>query len=261
MEIQWNSVEEIQKKTHSGMIHWLWPVIMLLSRTILFLVFGFLISIILGFFKINEPLSDVTRWWTYQVICTNILCFFLLSWLSSKENMKFLDLIGFNQKLVKRDMLLVLALLIPSGIIGYFGVHLAGVWLYGNTPPTFMFQSLPIWAAVFSVIIFPLTNALVETTTYFGYSFQRIAVLSRNKWLAFFIAASFLALQHIGIPLYLDLKYMLWRFVSFLPFAFFAGYVYLKIRRLFPIIVLHYLADLPLAIVTLVMSINSLRAC
>ncbi len=259
MDIQRNSVEEIQKKTHSGMIHWPLPVIMLFARTVLLFVFGFLILLILGFFRINEPLGDLTRWWTYQVIGTNILCYLLLRWLASREDMRFLDLIGFDRRVAKRDMLLALALLIPSGTIGYFGVYLAGVWLYGNMPPAFMFQSLPTWAAVVSVILFPLTNALVETTTYFGYSFQRIAALSQNKWLALFIAASFLALQHIAIPLYLDLKYMLWRVLSFLPFALFAGYIYLKIRRLFPIIVLHYLADLPLAIVTLAMSINGLR--
>jgi hypothetical protein len=50
---------------------------------------------------------------------------------------------------------------------------------------------------------------------------------------------------------------MSWRILSFLPFAFFAGFIYLKIRRLLPLMVLHYLADLPLAIVTLVLAINS----
>ena len=259
MEIQWNSVEEIQRKMQSGTIHWLWPVIMLLSRTFLFFVFGFVILLILDLFKTSQPTTEVTRWWTYQVISTNVVCFLVLIWLSSKESMRIFDLIGFERRLFKKDMLLVLALLIPSGIIGYFSVYLAGVLLYGNTPPTFMFQSLPIWAALFSVIAFPLTNALLESTTYFGYSFQRIAVLSGNKWLALALASSFLALQHISIPLHLDLKYLLWRFLSFLPFAFFAGWIYLKIRRLLPIMVLHYLADLPLAIVTMVMSINSLQ--
>ena len=159
MEIPWNSVEEIQKKTQSGVIQWHWPIIMLLSRTVLFFVFGFLILLILSLFKISQPNSEVTRWWTYQVIGTNILCFFLLQWLASKESMKFSDLIGMDKGLFKKDILLVLALLIPSGVIGYFSVYFAGVWLYGDTPPTFMFQSLPIWAAVFSVIERALSRA------------------------------------------------------------------------------------------------------
>ena len=257
MTITRNSAEEIQKKVRSGMLQWRWPIIMLFSRTLLFFILGFVILLILNSLKISPPNNQVTRWWTYQVMGTNILCFFLLRWLASRENMKFADLFGVDKRLLKKDMLLVLALLIPSGVIGYFSVYFAGVLLYGNTTPTFMFQSLPIWAAVFSVIFFPLTNALIETTTYFGYSFQRIAVLSGNKWLALVLAASFLALQHIGIPLYLDLKYFLWRFLSFLPFAFFAGYIYLRIRRLLPIMVLHYLADLPLAVVTLVMALRA----
>jgi hypothetical protein len=230
---------------------------MLWARTLLFFLFGFVILFLLNWLKVSEPTSDVTRWWTYQVICANIACFLLLWWLAGREGMRFRDLIGLDKSLLKKDILLILILLIPSAVIGYFGVYFAGVWLYGDTPPGFMFQSLPIWAAVFSVIIFPLTNALIETTTYFGYSFQRIDALSGNKWLALILASSFLALQHIAIPFYLDLKYMSWRILSFLPFAFFAGFIYLKIRRLLPLMVLHYLADLPLAIVTLVLAINS----
>lgn len=257
MEIQWNSSEEIRKKTQSGVIRWFWPIAMLLSRTILFFAFGFAIQLILAVFNVDSPNVEVTRWWTYQVIGSNILCFLLLRWLAAKEGMRFRDLIGMEKRSSKKDVLLVVALLIPSGIIGYFSVYLAGVWLYGDTPPAFMFQTLPLWAAVLSVIVFPLTNALVETPTYLGYSFPRIAVISENRWLALILASSFLALQHIGIPLYLDLRYMLWRFLSFLPFAFFAGWIYLKIRRLLPLMVLHYFADLPLAIVTLVMTIQS----
>ncbi len=257
METSWNSVEEIQNKAKTGIIQWHWPIFMLFSRTILFFSFGLILLLLLNFLKINHPNSEVTRWWTYQVMGTNIVCFFLLRWRASKENMKFSDLIGMKKGSLKKDMLLVLALLIPSGGIGYFGVYLAGVWLYGSTPPAFMFQSLPLWAAIFSVIFFPLTNALIETTTYFGYSFQRIAGLSGNKWLALGLAAACLALQHIAIPLYLDFKYILWRFLSFLPFALFAGYIYLRIRRLVPLMVLHFLADLPLAVVTLVMTIKA----
>ncbi len=256
MDISWNSVEEIQKKARSGVIQWPWPILMLFSRTFLFYGLGFLILLVLGFAKVDQPALEVTRWWTYQVMGANLLCFFILRWRTSKEAMKFSDLIGLEKGSLKKDILLILTLLIPSGAIGYLGVYLAGIWLYGNTPPAFMFQSLPIWAAVFSVIFFPLSNALIETTTYFGYSFQRIAGLSHNQWLAWVLAATFLALQHIAIPLYLDLKYILWRFLSFLPFAFFAGYIYLRIRRLRPIMVLHYLADLPLAVVTLVMALR-----
>ena len=78
MEISWNSVEEIQKKKQSGVIQWHWPIIMLFSRTFLFFAFGFIILLILELFKIDQPNLEVTRWWTYQVIGTNILCFFLL---------------------------------------------------------------------------------------------------------------------------------------------------------------------------------------
>ncbi len=253
---QMDSAAEIREQTQSGAGRWAWPAGMLGFRTLAFFAFGFIFLLVLSLLKIEQPNREVTRWWTYQVIFTNIVCFFLLRWLVSKEGLRFVDLYGFDRRKLKEDLLWIAVLLVPSGLIGYFSVYFASAWFYGDQAPDFMFQSLPLWAAIVSVVVFPLTNALIECTTYFGYSLQRIAALSGNRWLALVLAASFLALQHIGIPLHLDFKYFLWRFVSFLPFAFFAGLVYLKIRRLLPIMVLHFMADLPLAVVTLVMSVR-----
>jgi hypothetical protein len=92
-------------------------------------------------------------------------------------------------------------------------------------------------------LLFPASNALVECTTYFGYSYERLGA-SRRGWPGMLVPVFFLALQHIAIPLYLDGMYLLWRFLSFLPMALVVGIFYFKIRRLSPIVPAHFLADL-----------------
>jgi len=234
-----------------------WPYIILMFRTISFYIIGFLFIGIFYFLNIEKPWQEITRWWTFQVIITNIICFFLLCYLQRKEGKRFIDLYRLNPEKWKKDILLIILLIIPSGIIGYYSVVIAGVLFYGNQPPEFMMQSLPIWAAIISLLLFPLSNALIETTTYFGYAFEKIAIKGFIIWIPVLLSVIFLALQHIGIPLYLDDKYVLYRIISFLPFALLVGIIYLKIRRLFPIIILHFLADLTLAIITLAMSIKT----
>jgi hypothetical protein len=87
MKVQLNSVEEIRKRLPSGAIRWSWSIIMLWARTLLFFLFGFVILFLLNWLKVSEPTSDVTRWWTYQVICANIACSLL--WWLRKRWMRF----------------------------------------------------------------------------------------------------------------------------------------------------------------------------
>ncbi len=233
-----------------------WPACLLFFRTISFYAVGLVLVLVISLLGHPHPWQEVTRWWTYQVIVTNGICFLVLAYLQRKAGERFSGLYRFTRAMMKRDILIILALIIPSGIIGYYSVVIAGQIFYGSNPPEFMMQSLPIAAAVASVVLFPLSNALIETTTYFGYSFEGLVKGGLPIALALLVASLCLAMQHIAIPLFLDGKYIVWRIVSFLPFALFVGLVYAKIRRLVPIVVLHYLADLPLAIITLVLSMK-----
>jgi len=62
----------------------------------------------------------------------------------------------------------------------------------------------------------------------------------------------FLAFQHIGVPFLFNQRYLLWRGLMFLPFAFLAGIVMQWRPRLLPYLAsIHVLMDLSFAIMLL----------
>ncbi len=101
----------------------------------------------------------------------------------------------------------------------------------------------------------PISIALVELPTYMGYSLPRMEAITRKRWLPVFLAAFWLALQHSALPLILDVRFMLYRFLSMLPLALCIGLVYQHYRRLGPLMVIHYLLDLQLGVTVFLMSL------
>ena len=85
---------------------------------------------------------------------------------------------------------------------------------------------------------------LAASTTYGKNVMPRLAVQLKNGWAAWLIAAFFLGAQHMFLPLIFDWRFMLWRFLMYLPFALFAGLM-LKLRpTLLPYyMIVHALVD------------------
>jgi hypothetical protein len=80
----------------------------------------------------------------------------------------------------------------------------------------------------------------------------RLEAQFKNGWIAWLIVSSFLAAQHMFLPLILDGGYLLWRLGMFLPFALFTGLV-LKFRSsLLPyFVIIHALMDVTTVLVYL----------
>lgn len=256
-----NLPKEIVNRVEEGLVSKGWPLAMLVMRTVLFFVIGFLMISIFSLMGM-DAWKIVIRWWPFQVIAVNLVCFLILTLLVRKEGIHFIDLInyqkGYLKKFLKKDVLLNLSLLPIALILGGGGLYGSSFLIFGTMPPDTMFKPLPFWAALFSLIIFPISNALVETTTYIGYSLPRLEVTLRNKWLPLVLAALALSVQHIAFPLFLDWRFMLWRFISFIPTAFLVGFVYMRIRRLIPLLAGHYFMDLQLVITVFIISLESI---
>jgi membrane protease YdiL (CAAX protease family) len=93
--------------------------------------------------------------------------------------------------------------------------------------------------------LFPLTIAFAELPSYLGYVMPRLAAQLKNGWIAWLIAAIFLAAQHCFLPLILDGRFMLWRLGMYLSFALFIGLL-IKLRpSLLPYaVIIHALIDI-----------------
>ncbi|WNS76466.1 CPBP family intramembrane glutamic endopeptidase [Bacillus sp. DTU_2020_1000418_1_SI_GHA_SEK_038] len=225
------------------------PILILFVRTLLF---GFIQTLFILIFSISWVES--IPWWPIIAILSNIICYFLISFLAKRENKSYLDIIHFDKSKLIQDLKAVWWVLIIGGVVGGIGLNGVGFFMYGSfMPPDNIIQPLPIWAAIIGLILFPITNALVEVPLYMGYCLSRLEVQFNSKILALILSSFFLAFQHITLPITInDYKFMIWHFVSMLPLAFVVGLVYLKIRRLVPIMIVHYIMDV-LAIIGLFM--------
>jgi hypothetical protein len=72
----------------------------------------------------------------------------------------------------------------------------------------------------------------------------RIETLSGKAWLAVLLPVFFLAVQHVTLPLVLDVRFVAWRFLMFLPFALLVGLTLRWRLRLMPYFMsIHVLID------------------
>jgi hypothetical protein len=66
-----------------------------------------------------------------------------------------------------------------------------------------------------------------------------------TRWLAVSLASLMLAFQHIAIPFLFNSRYIVWRGLMFIPFAFLAGIVMRWRPRMLPYLaIIHVLMDM-----------------
>eukprot|EP01027_Heterolobosea_sp_BB2_P007878 GEZU01011696.1.p1 GENE.GEZU01011696.1~~GEZU01011696.1.p1 ORF type:complete len:287 (-),score=7.93 GEZU01011696.1:108-968(-) len=243
-----NLPAQIKSRVATGKVTLGWPLFMVAARTILFVVIALIVVAFMAATGSADPWAAYIPWWPYQVIVANILIYLLLVYLARREGLSMKSLLGFRPGFWKKDLLHAAALLIPGVVVCMIGLFGTSFLILGTMPPESMVQSLPLVAAVGAAVLFPLTNALVETTTYMGYALPRLEVLTRSQALALLLSAVGLSAQHVAIPIILDGPFLLWRLVSLLPLALFVGLVYIRMRRLMPLVLVHFLMDLQLGV-------------
>ncbi len=206
------------------------PWIMLISRSLLFLFFQGLIALGLFLTRQTNAWDESARWWIFAVIATNLVGVFLLVRLFKAEGKRYLDLFHFSKATVGKDLLWFFG----SSVIGIPAMaapmNTLAPLIFGDSmaPINMMFKPLPGWALALG-FLFPLTIVFAELPTYFGYVMPRLSAQLKNGWVAWLIAAFFLASQHCFLPFIPDARFILWRLGMYLPFALFVGLL-LKLR-------------------------------
>jgi hypothetical protein len=170
-------------------------------------------------------------------------CLALLWRLTRREGVRVFDLVGFERTRLVRDILLGVALVPVSLVFILGGIYAVGWLVYGTLTPPYLFGALPLPAALYGVLVFPFLWGLTEQMTYNGYLASRFQVVSRNTSLAILVVASVWSLQHAFMPLTLDTKFMLFRLFSSVPNSVFQVMLYLRFRRLLPLVIAHALMD------------------
>ena len=126
-------------------------------------------------------------------------------------------------------------------VIGMVGMYLAGYICYGVIPyaAPMLIAPIPLWLAIINVVILPISTAFAEDGLYLGCGVNTI----KNKYVAIIVPALFFALQHSFIPTLYDVRYTVYRFISFLPLTIILCWWYHKNRNPLPIMVGHAVID------------------
>ena len=144
-----------------------------------------------------------------------------------------------------------MALTVVYLIVGIAGGTLITPLIYGVAQPPAVMGNLPSWGAFYSLLIWPVLWGIVEELTYQGYALPRLQLLTGRSWLAVLLVTAAFGLQHIALPFTPDVRFMLWRFATSTLVGLVSALVYLRLRRLLPLVIAHWAANF-LSVLTLV---------
>jgi len=251
--IELNSPESIKKRIASGKLTLLAPLLFLPARGIMLILgqsFFALFYILQGD---KAPWDSAGKWWTVWATLADIGCLAILFKLTRRENIRIYDL--FTPHL-RRVLLTGIIFFFIAAPFSAFGSFLGSYLVYGGwhviLPPGVLYaRQLPLWGILYAIVLWPPVWSVTEELTYNGYIAPRLDTMFKHRWLTVTFIGFFWALQHSFLPLILDWKYIIWRFIVFVPCVLALNLIYLKTRKLQPIILAHYIMDVVAAATTI----------
>lgn len=228
--------------------------LMLFSRIILFVCLQLMVFAILNISNTSGAFMASGAWWPFIVAITNVICAALLYRLLKSEGRNYFEFFRFSKATFGKDLLWSLLFFVIAAPVSMLPNIILGNVMFGSyvTASRILFSPLPTWAALTQLVVFPLTMALGELTTYFGYVMPRVEALTKSKALGVIFPALLLSAQHLALPLVLDVRFILWRGIMFLPFAIYIGIIIRFKPRLMPFMLIgHVLIDISTAMLVL----------
>lgn len=201
----------------------------------------------------TTPWLDAAAWLPVYATLIDAGCLGLLWALTRREGIALLDLVSFERGRWRRDVLLGLGLVPVSLLLILGGISISSLLVFGSAQPPAVFRPLPLLPSVYAVLVFPLLWGLTEQMTYNGYLLPRIQVLSGSTSIAVALVSFVWSFQHVLLPLTFDRDFMLYRFLAPIPFSLFITTLFLRVRRLLPFAIAHWLMDGGDALVTLLL--------
>jgi hypothetical protein len=231
--------------------------IALFARPVLAVAFQSIFALVFLLSGSQEPWRRGADWWVLGITLVNITCLILLSRFMKVEHLQLRSLWRWDKTERQADLKWLALSLVVSGPLVFMPNFVIGNMLWGSAQvgADLSFRALPVWTAVGLLIVFPVTQALAELTTYFGYVMPRLEKIMQNRMVPFIITSIVLALQHVFLPLLIDWKFVIWRALMFIPFAFWVGFLIKKRPTLLPyMMIVHGFIDASLPVMILVAS-------
>lgn len=199
----------------------------------------FILIFVVGAFVVNKNLDEISNWWSIVASIVNIATILILVAIAKAKNTNYWELINYQKGKTTVKQVVVMSAIIL--IVGMTGMYLAGFVCYGVIPyaAPMMIAPIPLWLSIINIIVLPITTAFAEEGIYLGCGVNQI----KNKYLAVIVPSFFFALQHSFIPTLFDARYILYRFLSFLPLTIILCLNYYKKRNPLPIMIGHAIID------------------
>ena len=212
----------------------------------------FLSFFVTGAILTNKKIDEISNWWSIVASIVNVITILLLIFASKKIGSNYRDLINYQKG--KTTIAQIVKMTVVILAVGMSGMYFAGYVCYGVIPyaAPMMIAPIPLWMAIINIVVLPLSTVFAEDGLYLGCGVNQI----KNKYAAVIIPALFFALQHSFIPTLFDIKYVIYRFLSFLPLTVILCMYYYKKRNPLPIMVGHGIIDVATVMQILVMSLN-----
>ena len=203
----------------------------------------FLLTFVACAWIAGTELSQIGHWWSIIAVIVNIFTILLLVYATRKNGQTFWQLINYRKGQTSWKAIVLVSLMVL--VVGMAGMYMAGFLCYGNMlyAPPVIIAPIVKWAAIVNIMLLPISTTFAEDGLYLGCGTNQI----KNKYIAIFVPAFFYALQHCFIPTLLDGRYIIYRFLSFLPLTIILCWYYYEKRNPVPIMIGHALIDLATA--------------
>lgn len=200
----------------------------------------------------GKQLPEISNWWSIAASIVNIAVIVILVAVGKKEKQTYAQMI--NYKKGRTSIISVIGVTTVIIVFGIGGMYLSGFICYGQFPyaAAMMIAPVPLWLAIANCFILPVSTTFAEDGLYLGCGVNAI----KSKWAAILIPGVFYALQHSFIPTLFDWKYMLYRFLSFLPLTILMCCWYYRKRNPVPFMIGHAVIDIGTVVQILLTSAN-----
>ena len=212
-------------------------ILLLPLRSLIFILVFITVSAVTG-----KDLSDISNIWSVAASVINILFVLSLVLITRKQG-GYLKLINYEKgKTRPKQVFAMIGIIL---LVGMAGMYLAGWICYGVIPyaAPMMIAPIPPVLAVINLIVLPVSTALAEDSLYLGCGVRQF----ENKLTAIIVPAFFFAIQHSFIPTLPDVRYIIYRFISFLPLTVILCMHYHKHKNPLPIMIGHAVIDVATA--------------
>jgi hypothetical protein len=249
-----NSQEAVREGVADGRIAWTGPMLLVCARSFLLIAAQGLLALIFFMMHRISAWRSAGDWWVVYGTLVDAVCLLGMRHFTRREGIRLRDLIGPIRMRRGRDFLIGLGFYLLVSPL-FFGASVAARWLLrtrGHDPIAFLLHAhhLPIWATVYSFSVWWLIWSPTEEMTYQAYVLPRLQALTGRTWIAVAITGFWWAAQHCALPFVPDWRYIAFRFLAFLPGVLGLMLLYLRTRRLAPLIVAHWPMDIAAAIFT-----------